>query len=477
MAYGNQLARTIYYRSPVILQDLACTAYGYQHRRRYRTPHFWSCYRGLQGNQWKSTADILTLQWERLTQLLRHAFTYVPYYRQQWTKLGLEPGDIRCLDDFRKLPLLDKETLRENAGLLFSSAHDKRKCYPVHTSGTTGKQLTLWVSPEAYEREYSFRWHHYSWSNTAIGAKVAYLAGHPVVDPDLKNPPFSRRNYAERSLIFSSQHLSERNLPHYADELQAFAPDMIEGYPSSLYLLAHCLNAAGIRNIRPNGIYATSETLFDFQRQTIERAFGCKVFNWYGNTERAGNITQCPAGSLHIQHEHAVTEVLDSAGRPVADGETGTLTFTGLGNLAFPLIRYAIGDTAVPKRGGCACGRGGELIDRIVGRVEDYVVSSDGRYFGRLDHIFKDTEKVREAQITQDRVDHLTFRIVTNPGYTGEDTNEILRQAQARLGTIFGIDIVRVDKIERGKNGKFRFVVCLLKPEEKPSFAPSEIPV
>jgi phenylacetate-CoA ligase len=477
MAYGNRLTRALYHKSPAFVQDLACTIYGYRHRQHYRGDHFWSCFRVLQQNQWKPTDEILRLQWERLTQLLHHAFEHVPYYREQWKKLGLTPDDVRSMDDFRMLPLLDKETVRQQGELFLSTAFDRCNLHPVHTSGTTGKQLTLWVSQEAYEREYSFRWHHYSWSGTAIGGRIAYLAGHPVIAPDSTRPPFSRHNYAEQSLIFSSQHLSEQNLSHYVRELRSFNPDLIEGYPSSVYLLAVYINANGIKGIRPNAVYTTSETLFDSQRKAIEQAFGCHVFNWYGNTERAGNITQCPAGSLHVQHEHAVTEILDGSGRAVREGKTGILTFTALGNFAFPLIRYTSGDTAISKRGECVCKRGGELVQAIVGRVEDYVVAPDGRYFGRLDHIFKDTEKVREAQIIQDGKDHLTFRIVTAPGYTLEDANEILHQARARLGTAFRIDIVPVTEIPRERNGKFRFVLCLLKPEEKPIFAPAVAPL
>jgi phenylacetate-CoA ligase len=472
MLYGNKLTRKIYYLLPPWGQTLMCTVYGCQHKRRYRGNYFWPCFQALQQNQWKSTDEILHRQWQRLSALLSHAYQYVPFYRVQWKKLDISPKDIRSMGDFRKLPILEKEALHKHCERFLSQAFDKSKLILAHTSGTTGKQLTLFVSQEAYEREYSFRWHHYSWSGTKLGSKLAYLSGHPIIHPDAQRPPFSRTNYSERSLLFSSQHISENNLARYVAELRAFKPDLLEGYPSSIYLLATYMMDRRISNISVNGVYTTSETLFDFQRKAIECAFHCQVFDWYGNTERAGNITQCPAGSLHIQHEHAVTEILDGSNTTLASNDAGFLIFTALGNFAFPLIRYRIGDMAVPRDGACSCGRGGHLLQSITGRVEDYVVGSDGRYFGRLDHIFKDTSRVREAQIVQDRIDHLVFRVVPREGYGAEEASRILSAARARLGSSFHIDIVIVDRMERGPANKFRFVLSRLKPEQRPSFAP-----
>jgi phenylacetate-CoA ligase len=475
MSYGNAVTRSLYYHSPVWVQNLFCTVYGYKHRRLWLGQHFRQCYEALQQNQWKSTDEVLHLQWLRLKGLLRHAYEYVPYYQRQWREMGLAPDDFKSVDDLQRLPLLAKDTLREHAPELLSKAFRICGLVTCHTSGTTGKQLTLWITRESYEREYSFRWHHYSWCGVKLGARRAYFSGHPVLDPDRQGPPFSRLNRAERSLLFSSQHLSEKNLYHCIKELEPFGPDLIEGYPSAVYLVAAYMNAHGINSIRPRGVYLTSETILDFQRKAIEEAFGCKVFNWYGNTERAGNITECPEGSLHVQMEHAVTEIIGPDGRPAPEGEAGEIVVTGLGNFAFPLIRYRVGDAAAPTRKSCSCGRSGPLVSRLVGRIEDYIVTPDGRYFGRLDHIFKDSERVREAQIIQDRIDHLLFRIVPRPGFDQKDMAQILCAARERMGSAFHVEIQLTENIERGPNGKFRFAVNQLDMRERTLLASPRI--
>jgi phenylacetate-CoA ligase len=113
----------------------------------------------------------------------------------------------------------------------------------------------------------------------------------------------------------------------------------------------------------------------------------------------------------------------------------------------------------------CDCGRGGTIIERVVGRTEDYVLTPDGRLVGRLDHLFKDAVRVKHAQIVQDELDKITIRIVKDRAYTKSDEDEILREARLRLGSSIGIQFDYADEIERTSNGKFHFIVSNLKQE------------
>jgi phenylacetate-CoA ligase len=91
--------------------------------------------------------------------------------------------------------------------------------------------------------------------------------------------------------------------------------------------------------------------------------------------------------------------------------------------------------------------------------VEDIVVTPDGRHAGRLDHVFKDSANIREAQLIQETVDTLTIRIVRRPGYGEADSEQVLRALRERLGDRMRFEFEFVEHIPRGANGKFRFVV------------------
>ncbi|MHC4564502.1 MAG: phenylacetate--CoA ligase family protein [Planctomycetota bacterium] len=292
-----------------------------------------------------------------------------------------------------------------------------------------------------------------------MGSKWAFCAGHPVAHHSRRAPPFWVHDYANNWLLMSSYHLTEANLLHYISRLQKFKPDLLGGYPSSIYLLALANRHLGCK-VRPRAIYTSSETLFDHYRKVIEESFGCRVFTYYGNAERAAFIAECEHGRCHLRPEHSYVEFLDSDDKPAANGSEGRMICTAFGNYAMPLVRYDIGDIAVlSENQTCECGRSGPLIDRIAGRTEDYIVTPDGRFVAGLGNLFKDAIKVRMAQVVQDNSNEITIRIVREVDYAAEDEQRILDEARRRLGRKIGIRFDYVADIPRTKNGKFRFIV------------------
>ncbi len=132
-----------------------------------------------------------------------------------------------------------------------------------------------------------------------------------------KHPPFWTYDLANNMLMFSSYHLTGKNLPSYVRELERFQPLVLTGYPSSLYLLALAYEKYGTGKLHLRSAFTSSETLFDFQREKISSAFGVKVFNYYGNTEMCSNAMQCEHGTIHLKMEYSYVEVLNGAEQPV----------------------------------------------------------------------------------------------------------------------------------------------------------------
>jgi phenylacetate-CoA ligase len=251
--------------------------------------------------------------------------------------------------------------------------------------------------------------------------------------------------------------MSERNLPAYIAELEKFSPVLIGGYPSSIALLAAAQKKWGSIRSNVKAVFTASETLLEYQRKLIESAFGCKVFVWYGNTEMCGHIAECEHGAMHGRMEHSFMEVLDEKGCPAREGN---LICTGFGNSAFPLIRYNTGDIVkLSDEQTCRCGRGGILFESVIGRVEDYVMTPDGRLVGRLDHLFKDAIHVVEAQLLQSDPSELVIRIVPRPEYAVQDESSIVSEARLRLGPEIKLKFEYVEALERTSNGKARFVI------------------
>lgn len=436
------LGKNLYDQLPVWAQTIAVNAASARgFRAKYgRAFHRFSA--ALAANERKSRDELLHDQQQSLRQLLRYAREHVPYYRQ----LDCSP------DRLEDWPLLDKQTVVAQPARFLSDEFAPRQLMTLHTSGTTGTPLAVRFTAEFNQLEQAFRWRHRAWAGIDYPSRSAYVSGHPVVPPTQTRPPFWRFDRIEDRLLCSSYHLTFQNWIYYIAAFHDYEPAFIHGYPSSLYLLARAILYRGLPSPRPRAVFSASETLLDFQRTAIERAFGAKVFNWYGNTEFTCNITECAAGNLHYRTDYGLLEL----------AANGAMVATGLHNRAMPLIRYHTGDCATAKTGNCPCGCAFPLIERIEGRVEDYIRTPDGRFVGRMDHLFKDVQHVREAQIVQTRLEEIVLRVVRGPEFSAADEQTIRAEARQRLGDSIRVRFEFVETIERSAAGKYQFIVSQL---------------
>jgi phenylacetate-CoA ligase len=262
-----------------------------------------------------------------------------------------------------------------------------------------------------------------------------------------------------RNRLFSSYHLSPENAPAYSRALCAWAPDYIDSYPSAVSTLAGLLREQGLPAPRLRAVVTSSETLLEAQRERIADVFGARCFDQYGCTEQTVYVSQCEAGTYHVHPEYGLVEVLDPRGEPVKPGESGELVCTSFTNDAFPLLRYRMGDAATLGEPGCACGRAFPVLLRIEGRLDDLLVTPDGRRVGRLDPVFKGRRTIAEAQIVQESALDVRVRLVPAAGYTEADGESVARELRARLAPEMRIRVERVAAIERTAAGKFRAVV------------------
>lgn len=442
------------------MRSFMATVYSRGRGRKKFGPKFRESLADLQRTQWYSDAELRVLQDEKLRRMVWHAAQFVPYYRESFAKAGIEPSDITNRADLARLPIVEKSTVQARFQDFRSTLYlDKDAVEIIHSSGTTGKAIDVAVQPDYLKLEKAFLWLQRSWCDVHPGDKTAYFTGHPVVPTKAKRPPFWIFDSAENRTFFSLQHMSKENLVAYARELSRFSPRLLVGYPTAIYLMATHLLENDIKSVRPGGIFTASETLLPHQRSAMEEAFGCRVMDLYGQAEYCGMIMQCEHGNYHVQEEYGVIDVLRKDGTAAQIGEIGEIICTGLNNMAMPFIRYRTGDTTVLKGGSCACKRGGALIDRITGRMEDIVVTPDGRFLSRLDFVFKEMPFVHEAQMIQETRTTIRIRIVPRPGFSDRDKQRIAANLRERTGDGFQISFEMVDHIPRLPNGKFRYVI------------------
>ncbi len=402
---------------------------------------------------------------ERLQYVLARAAREVPYYRQFWQGPGAAGRDSGRLSDW---PVLEKEAVRTAKHDFVVDGCDPSAMIAEHSSGTTGKPLHLWWSREAARRHYAIfeaRWRR--WYGVTRHDRWAMLGGQLIAPVAQRKPPFWVWNSAFHQLYMSSYHLSKETTPHYLEALKRYRVKYLWGYTSALYALAQDALAMGRDDLRMTVAITNAEPLLPHQRDVIGRAFHCPVRETYGMSELVACASECEAGRLHLWPETGLVEVLDGD-RPVARGETGDLVCTGLINVDMPLVRYRVGDRGAldDDLSPCACGRTLPRLKFIEGRADDVLYTPEGRRVGRLDTVFKADWPIREAQITQERLDLVYLRFVPDADYTDLVGEQMVAELRKRLGDVC-VRLESTDVIPRTSNGKFRAVICNLPAEER----------
>ena len=397
----------------------------------------------------------------RLCSLLTHARDEVPHYRAAFEALDWRPEDIDDPARLRDLPLLSKADLQEHLERLVASGFPRDRLEYSTTGGSTGVPVGFYLDKnDSLAAEWAFMTAQWARVGYRDGDRCAILGGEPPADGRL----WERRPFWN-FLVLSSYHLSESHLPELMARLRAFRPAFLKGYPSSCHLLARWLLESGEpppENLR--AVLCGSENLYDWQREEIERAFGCRVYGWYGQSERVCLAGECETRpELHIFPQYGWTELLDADGEPVEDaGVPGEVVATPFHTRCMPLIRYRTGDIAVLADGACPdCGRAYRRFERIEGRAQEFILTADERPISMTAiNMHSDVfDNVRQFRFVQREPGRLLLKLVPAPSYDQDRDGERIRtQLGPKLRGVELTAIEVVDDIPPTRSGKQRFL-------------------
>jgi phenylacetate-CoA ligase len=452
----------VYLGSPRLVQDLLVSLKGFQLERQRRAGNYARFREEIRTRDRYSAEEVAAYQLRRLNELLAIAGGESRYYSQAFRDAGVPGIQLSRLGELAQIPLLPKSALRTDPRALVPSRFNPDKLIAIQTTGTTGSPVTIYSTVVARQENYA-HWDHLLESvGLDSEGRRAVFGGRLLQRAEDMRPPFWRRSRFQNTVLFSSYHLTADTFPEYLAALRRFRPAMIEGYPSAIARLATLLQERPDHGLRPTVIVTSSETLLPSQREVIEAAFACPVCDFYGAAEMCVFVAQCRLGSYHVRSDYGIVELLDGD-RPVAPGEEGEVVCTGFINLGMPLIRYRIGDYARWSEGRCECGLATPVLAEIIGRMDDVVVTPEGRHVGRLSPVLKGFP-VEEGQYIQETDGVLHVLLVTAPGFHDGVIPAIEQSLRKRVGPTIPVVIRQVPAIERGPGGKFRAVISRFRP-------------
>jgi phenylacetate-coenzyme A ligase PaaK-like adenylate-forming protein len=419
---------------------------------------------------WNAT-QFRKYQDNKLSSLLRFAGNNVPYYQELFRETGIFPAQINS-DNARsalmKLPILTKSMLKENPDSFISKDFQKFHPKPVSTSGTTGTPLTIYWDKGSNVMEFCCTQRLWRWAGFRPGQTFLDLRSRPMPENDPHLHKSGQAVYIfnpkSRGIEMSSDLINDDNVRGYYEVLMRFQPGLIRGHPQAIDHLANLLTKYDLRRWKPKSITTASEMLYDFQRKHIQEAFSAPILDSYGLKEHNVFIAQCREGSYHISPEYGICEILDDTGNLVAPGQEGWIIATGLHNYAQPLLRYNTLDRAIASpASSCLCGRTLPTVHSLIGRVDDYIYSKDGKRYSGFSFAFFDRPGLRKARLVQIDSENVEIETISDRDFTTSIQQDLIQTLETKVNHQIKFRIKPVQDIRQDIPGKFKFVVSHIK--------------
>jgi phenylacetate-CoA ligase len=375
-------------------------------------------------------------------------------------------GDIRTADDIQKIPILTKETAREQNQKLVASNLNWKKIHKGVTGGTTGPPLKLLRDVEDRSLTWAAYYRWYDWMDIRIGDRLAKVWGTPMVlniPTSYKIKSRLKEFYYNRKLINSFQ-LNENTIPAALKEIEEYKPVFIRGYLSAFIQLAEYMVKNNIQlSYSPKALSTTTETLLPPFKKLVEKAFNSKLYDQYGCGEC--NSIAFDGGDengLYITMEHCLLEILDDSGNN-AGMNTGRFVMTNLDSYAMPFIRYENGDTGCFAPINPSAKIKLQSIHQVLGRKADTITLKDGSkvhgvfFTDILNELFEENpSNIHRFQVYQNEPGKIEFRIESKETLSA-DYKEKLNTALNRF--LSDVTIVNLPELPKEKTGKFRYVI------------------
>ncbi len=415
----------------------------------------------LQQSQWWDEGRLRDYQLTNLLKLVRHAYHNTKFYRSHFDKAGIKPEDIRSFEDYRRIPCITKDHLRDD--LESMKAADFQSYCPIltHTGGSTGRPVVL------YRSKYSdiFR-AAVEWRGFALGGVKYYdrkLHTSASLTKDHSIEPWYY-DYRLRKIVIQIVSIDDNQLELFVELCRRFKPSAIESYIEYLRLASKYLLQNNITDLRLKGIFQRGAKITEEDRDLVENSFGCNLYDYYGMRENAVSASECDHGSLHINSEFTLIEFENNA-VPASVGEEAEIIGTNLHNHALPLIRYRTGDRGLYLDKKCTCGRGLPLMEITGGRDRDFIVVK-GKYIfitHHITHVLGQLVQVEKLQLYQPDEKNIVIRIVPGKNYDKSCEMPIVEKLREIAGDEIEIKIEYHDDIPYTHLGKYRFVVSDIK--------------
>jgi len=397
-----------------------------------------------------SLDELRELQGERLKNTVRFAYDNVPFYRRKLDAAGVNPEDIKSIDDITKLPFTTKEDFRDNYPFGMFAVPLEQVVRIHASSGTTGKQTVvgytendIGVWSEAMARTLSA-------GGTTKGDIVQNAYGYGLFTGGLG------AHYGAEKIGASVVPISGGNTKRQLQIMQDFGCTVLCCTPSYAVLLGESAAEQGIDTSKlplKAGFFG-AEPWSENVRREIEEKLHIDALDIYGLSEVMGpgvSYECMEKAGLHVSEDHFYPEIIDpETGERQPDGYKGELVFTSLTKEALPLIRYRTRDVTYLFSDNCGCGRVFRRMHRVLGRTDDMLIIRGVNVFpSQIESILMEIDGTEPHYLIvvdreKGRMDQLEVWVEVSPKMVSDEVRKleaIERAIVAELESLLGISL------------------------------------
>ena len=424
---------------------------------------------------WNETKECMSrdernsLQSARLVKLVDRVYHSVEYYRKKMQAVGLEPGDIRGIEDLTKLPFTTKDDLRSTYPFgLF--AVPLSQISRIHaSSGTTGKATVVGYTRRDLD----------IWSEcVARCITMAGLGRSDIIQVAYGYGLFTGglgAHYGVEKMGATVVPMSTGNTKKLITMMVDFGVTGIMCTPSYLLHIAEVIDEMGVKDkIKLKASINGAEPWTEEMRLQIEQRLGIHSNDIYGLSEVMGPGVAADCAfhrGLHVQEDHFLPEIVDRKTlKPLRDGMTGELVISTLTKEGIPLIRYRTKDLTSISHEPCECGRTTARLAKFTGRSDDMLIIRGVNVFpsqveAALLEMDETTPHYRMIVDRVNNLDTLEIQVEVEERYFSDEIREleklsakIAHTIQQAIGLAVKVKLVEPKSIERSE-GKSQRVI------------------
>lgn len=425
--------------------------------------------RGQRGIPYLSEEELWALRDGRLRQIVNYAASTVPYYQNLFQKEGIDPQSIKTVHDLRRLPLVEKATIRKNPNLFISTSRLGENSIAFRTSGSTGEPSTIHHDHDSLLANIAYGERERSVLSIICGKRFGPREAY-IVRP--RSTITKVWEYYRKHTFASSSRprlLLDvlQPIEQIVDAINAFRPDILVGYGSYLEALFRTLRCQRIQMHLPRVLFYGAECMTDPGKVFIEKEFGVSVLSMYNAVEafKIGFLCEVRHG-FHLHDDLCHVRILNANGEDVPLGAQGRVVISNLVNRGTVLLNYCLGDVASLAAGKCSCGRVLPLLSELEGRVEDILFLSDGGFVHprAVWAVLSRRNDVLKYQLIQHDHDRFELKLVTVDDQSYQlAVGDVLSDLRRLLGESAMIECEYATALEPEASGKFRPVISKCK--------------